>query len=264
MSKLFLVVGLLSLVGCASIHKGEYAKQVDEDGSVKKGNVTNSGIIVSGSEVSSLASKHFTQLDFTFENTTNQWIEIDKVNISYMDKKLNKLVKVPLGKKLMMWSEAAKQNKVIADHNRSVLIGAIAGVAAVGGAVSKNYRARGAAAAVLSASAGALAYNELKDKINDAELAKIVPKSHLLNTPLYIPPGLHAKRWIAIYLKNPYKSPYLSQVKISYRVGKKKRESILLPLRKANTSSSFQNRYHTHWKKINDEKRKKEEGYRPF
>jgi hypothetical protein len=264
MKKSAYILLLLTLVGCASIHEGEYAKEIDKDGKVIKGKVTRSGIVVSGSEVTHMASKHFTQLDFTFENTTSKWIEVDNITISYMNKKLNKLVKVPLGQKLGIWAKAAQQNASISDHNFNTVMAGIAGVAAIGGSFSKSRSTRQLALGLVSASGGALAYSEIKNKLNTLQLSQIVPEAHLLNMPLYIPPGLHTKKWITIYLEDPYNAPYMDKVKVSYRINSKVKESILLELRSDNTGSRFQQRYQDHWKRIKKKKRQKKGSFKPY
>jgi hypothetical protein len=259
-----LLLTILFLTGCASIHKGKYAQEVGQDGKIKTGKSTKSGIIVSGSEVKTMASKHFTQLDFTFENTTNSWIKVDKIKISYVNKKLDKLVKVPLGAKLHIWSQAATQNKAISDHNFSVAMAGIAAGAAAAGGLSSRSSTRGAAGGLLGASVGAMAYQDITNKVSSLELSKVVPQNHLLHSPLFIPPGLHAKKWITLYLKNPYKSPYLDKVKVSYRVNGKKSETVLLTLRGKNTSSDFQDRYHAHHKKISEDEKRSAGSYTPY
>jgi len=255
---------LVILTSCASIHDGHYAKEIGENGKVKKGKVTKSGIIVSGSEVTEMASNYFTQLDFTFENTTNKWIKVDKINISYENKKLDKLIKVPIGEKLSLWGKAAQQNKAIADHNFSMVMAGVVGAAAVAGGFSQNIKTQKASLGLIGASSGALAYNDIKNKLNSLQLSKIVPESHLLKVPLYIPPGLHTKKWITIYLQDPYNSPYMDRVKISYRINGEKKESILIKLRRENTHSKFQYKYQNHWKKIHKYQKQEEGDYNPY
>ena len=231
---------LFLLTSCASIHSGNFAKFLNKDGKVSSGKKSSSGIIVSGQEVKSMSSKYFAQLDLTFENTTDKWIKIDHIDLSYNNSELNKLMKIPVGEKLISWAKAAQQNQEISNYNTNLALGAVTGMATGAMLLSKNRSMSIAAQGVFAVSSGSLTYRSIVKTLNQVELAKVVPASHLLNSPIHIPPGLHVKKWITVHLERPYQSPFLKEILISYRANTKK-EKVLLKIRnKSLLFSKFQ------------------------
>ena len=238
------ILSAVFLSSCASVHEGNYAKEVNEDGKLVKSEKTKNGIVISGSENDDLASEYFTSLNFTFENTTSDWKHIKITKVDFLNGRLNKLLKIPVGEKLLEWSIASQQRKQISDHNSQMIVGAITAAAVGVAGLSKSGNTRIAAVSVAGAGAATLSYQQISNKLSSLEKAKVVPDRHLLRGSFYIPPGLFSKRWMTVYLKRPFKSPYLQKVRIDYLVNKK-RESVVITLRGKDTSSDFQNRYHS-------------------
>lgn len=225
----------LVLVGCASIHNGNYAKN-EKGESIKKGN-----LIVSGIENSSLSSQYFLPIDFTFENLTNEFVTITAVKVEFKETEANAQMSVPMGSELVAWSKAAQQNAAISDYNTALVLGSIAVAGAVG---AQSNSSAGNAAAIAGATAFVgLSVQEINNNLSALEKAKILPETHIYSGDFVIPPGLHSKKWIAFYAKDPLKFPYLREVNVTVSTSKGDSHSFKIPFRKAINTSSFQGRH---------------------
>ena len=194
--KLLLLSFILS--SCASIHQGEVAK------------TTNKYVVGSGRIMHDMSDEYHTFVNFTFENMTNKWMRVKKVEFS-CDEKCMKNTKILLGKDLITWSEAASSKKALEDYNRSMLLG---GLAIAGAAVAASSNSSGGQTAGLAAygvGVGGLATQDINKSLNKIEVAKVVPESHLL-APFSIPAGLFIRKWIVLY--SPKESAYPRDVKI--------------------------------------------------
>ena len=113
---IILTVVFLSVLcaGCvARAHPGKYALESDGGPNAKftkpeKGMKPDSDLIVSGREIRELASKYFGVVDFTFENTTGQWINVTDIGLDFGNDTVNKSVEIPLGDKIALWAKAVK------------------------------------------------------------------------------------------------------------------------------------------------------------
>jgi hypothetical protein len=255
------VILILTLSACASIHSGDYAKEVTETGVISSAKATKSNIVVSGSEITSMSSEFFTMVDITFENKNNKWVEITNIQLSYGDKVLDDNFKVPLGEQLTIWGEAADQNKAIGDYNTGLALSAIA---AIGGGVAASSRSKttqNVGLGVFAASATTLTYRQIVRELDGLELAKVTPRSHLLHQPFFIPPGLHTKKWITLNLENPLKVPFWEDLVISYKADGKE-EKIVLKVRKKESmrGSKLQNGYF----QMEQNKKKQDGSWTPY
>lgn len=122
-----LILVILFMNACATIHGGgNYAVPV-------KGNVTSDtfatevknvdktstekGLLVSGSENTSLSSQYFTLIDLTFENIGAEWLRVTKVAIDFGSDKANSEIRFPIGQDLMDWAQSAQQVQAIRNYN---------------------------------------------------------------------------------------------------------------------------------------------------
>lgn len=236
-----LILALVLVTGCASVHQGNFATSIDGDdtGPENKSKTTALGLMVSGAEDSSLSSKYFGHIQLTFENKSNHWVHIKKVTVQFEDESVNQKTVIPVGGDLTSWAEAAQNAKAIRDYNTSLLLSS---VAAVGGAAMSRGGTTGQVGALaLIGSGTALTVKGVMDIKSDIELAKVVPSSHLLSPEFIIPPGLATKKWVTFFTSEPLSLPYLEEIKISYITAEGKSEKLLLKFRdKARTGSQWQ------------------------
>ncbi len=251
MRYLILVCFTAFLASCASLHNGNYAQTIDANSANKAANSIGtkaplkSGLIISGEENTELASDYFTALDLTFENTTNDWIRIKSVKIDFGDETLNKEINFPVGQDLAQWANSAQQRSEIKSYNTSLVLGAITAGAGTVGTLSSDKTARNVSLATMGAGGLALTATSLSKTSHSLGEAALVPKTHLLAGAFTIPPGLHVRKWITLYTRNPLKIPYASNVTLTLNEADGTNEKVLLHFRKFNLASSDWQRKHS-------------------
>lgn len=196
------------MCACASV-RGSHVAQ-PENSSNKK--ISGKGLIISGTEMTVLGSKHFINLDFSLENSTNKYINIKKISLDFGSPETNSQFQIITGKDLLAWADATQQNVEISNNNANVILSSVylAGIV-VAASTDNNV----VATAGLAASTGALAagtYRDIKNHVqnleksqlyaNNSERAAIVPYSHIAAPSFSVPPALHSKKWVTLYAQN--------------------------------------------------------------
>lgn len=224
---------LAILLGCANVHTGKYATQVGEQGEKveQKGKLTKLGLIISGRERTELSSKYFGLLDFTFENCTQDWIRIKRIEISFGNDVVDENISITSGDDIIYWQRAIKHRNIIDDQNTRALFGAIAvlgmGFAIAGG--SDELRMLGATSGLGAiTSLSVYEYNKNMAAITSSE---IFPASHILAEGFNIPPGLFTKKWILLNSRNHKKLGIIKYIFIKYTLDNGKSEKIKLYFR---------------------------------
>lgn len=213
LSRQLIVGSIILLSACASIRSGKYAEP-EAKGQDK--HASTSGVVISGAENASLSSTHFAEVDFTFENKSADWIRIKSVTLDFGDPALNEAVKLPVGNDLIAWAKAAEQNKAISDYNTAMVLGSVAAVGSVAAMTSRDQGVQSAGALAALGATGGLAVSSIRDERRKVELAKVVPPDHILSDGFVNPPGLHAKKWVAFYTRDPKALPRIKYVAIAY------------------------------------------------
>lgn len=238
-----LLIAAASLIffgACASIHSGNFATPVGSEQLKSVRNISSLGLVISGQEVLELASKYITAIDLTFENTTPQWMRIDKIEVSFGGSELDKKIFFLIGNDLFAWSEAAKQQQAIRDHNTDLFLGSVLALGA-GMAIGENGGDTRAVGASLAATSGSvLAASSIGRELQGLELAKVVPSNHLFSTPFIIPPGLHTKKFLVLYTEKPLDIGYVANVLLRYTTATNKSEQVKLSFRWDRALSSWQ------------------------
>ncbi len=231
----------------AKVDAATFAKELSIDDQMRGDNVekkvTGMGLLVSGSENTSLASAYFTMVDFTFENKGAEWLRIKKVAIDFGSPVSNADVRFPVGQDLLDWAESAQQIKAIRDYNMQMALGAAAGAGiAMSGSGSSSGRNAG-----LATTAGAgmvLAASNISEKLDSIQRARVVPEGHLLSGPFAVPPGLHKQKWLTLYVQKPDAIPFLKKIALTFTYENGATESVLLRLRNPLTSTSVFQKKH--------------------
>lgn len=186
----------MTLMSCASYNAGESAI-------VKNGD--SSKLSVKGELVRDYTTDNFILINVGFENMSENWKRFKYVEMVETDS--IKDAKVVVGNDLVTWSESMKTKLAVDQHNRSVLVGSIAGLAAVGaGVVSGNNGDLKLAKGLVIGGSALLsleAINEVSKKADALELASLVPRSHLYH-PFAVAPGLVSKKWILLQIKKDH------------------------------------------------------------
>lgn len=232
-SLLSFVLFSIITTGCASIHHGKIATEVGSntplDGDVD--------LAISASERTSYSSDYFGVVDFTFQNNTNEWINVDRINLDFADDVLNKEVGIVIASDLSLWSEGISNLKAVQDHNRRLLIGTIAGIAGGIAEISNSKGTQQLGTSVFLAGTTALAIDAYQGHMDKIQKSKLLPADHILSGPLRIPPGLFLRRWIVLYTKNPDLIPNMHQFHLKLRKDKKQTKNYQVAFRSEKTSS---------------------------
>lgn len=231
----------LAAVGCASVANREAAVPVTDQGQLSKSDVTPNGLRVSGEELDELASPNFGVLEVTFENPTQAWARIASVELDFGATAAKAEVSVPLGDDLTSLVQATAQRNAIAYSNVQTALALLALGGAAVSAASPNATTAAVGAGVGAGAVGALVLDERSETARTAEQAPRIPELHLLHGPFSVPPGLFAKRWIALETKDGADIPCVDHVTINYSVGAA-RERVLLQFRSQ--------LYHSRWQPI--------------
>lgn len=232
---------ILILSGCASVHNGNYA-QVENSSKTKSKNEsqrTSSGLIISGQEIKDLSSKFIAQLDFTFENKSNKWIRINQIKLDFGSNEANDKISFPVGTDLNAWASSAQQTQAIKNYNFNMAMKTVAALGVTSAISSGNNQNQHIAGLLTSLGASsALTAKAAQAQLNQVQLANLVPESHLLSGNLVIPPGLHTKKWIAVYTATPYDMPYIDTVIFEITSSDGSIEKLKLPFRVSGMSKS--------------------------
>jgi hypothetical protein len=227
-----LVVVLLGLAsGCASVANSQGAVPLDARGQPVGGKTTPAGLRVTGEELSDLASPHFEVLEVTFENPSERWIRLRDVKLDFESPANNAIVRFPIGSELHSLMQATQQRNAIAGMNKRSALALVALGGAVAAGAATEPRAEAAAGLLSVGAVGALAATDVNDHVQKLERAPNVPELHLYSGPIQVPPGLFAKRWVAIEAQDRAGGPCLQTVLIDYALETGGRERVSLKFR---------------------------------
>lgn len=184
--------------GCATVQSARHAYPIDEQGHVSKNAVTRSGLVVSGEELTDLASPNFGALELTFENTSTDWRRIRRVSLDFGGATNNQFIRIPWGDDIRAWYDATVQRSRIHATNRRLATGAVALAGMTVATTSSNETARAVGGiAALGALAGLLA-EQSSAAVSSAERVAFFPENHLFAGPFAVPPNLFTKKWVTL------------------------------------------------------------------
>jgi hypothetical protein len=228
------VISALGAAGCATVAEGEVAKPIDMHGQYLPTTTTGSGLVVHARELSELSSEDTGVVEVTLENTTHDWVRLESVRLDFETPIENAGVTVPDGPDLAAWHAAiAKRNAVRAENEETALaLVSLAGAVGAAGSHAGGRRAVGAGVAVGAAFASGAAARDAA--------AQIYPDDHLFNTPIVVPPGLFATRWIALTTKPEVSGHCLERAVLDYDTSKHERERLVMPFRPRWNGSEWQ------------------------
>jgi hypothetical protein len=236
--KLARVLLVLVGTGCATVHSGEYAVPLDVPGGYH-GPTTAGGLLISGREITGVATPSVGAVEVTFENRSRDWIRIEVVRLDFHNDAANQLVTTPADADARNWAQAVAQRDAIELTNRK---NALAGVAVAGHVVASmgDHSAVGALGAMVALGALiGLAATAIDEDVQNAERVSFLPQDHLLVVPFAIAPGLFVKKWIALTTVAP-QIPCLDSFILSYDIAGGRHERVRLHFRDPDGYSSWQ------------------------
>ena len=233
--RLFFLTLCLLVSGCASVEKNIAATQ--ESGK-------QSRLKVSAELNNDLSSEYFGMIEFSFENQTNKWIEINDVIVDVNDEMLRKSSKFTSGNELAAWSKAISARNRIESYNKAIAYSAIIGLASATAVSSSSNNTRGAATGVAVAGLTSLTVEQFIKYKNEAEGGAIYPSGHILNSNLLVPPELFSQYWLLINTTDHETNKLLNKISmtINYKDGESEKFSF-------NLFSSYLNTHRYRWQK---------------
>jgi hypothetical protein len=190
MKKPSLLLLLLGFAGCASVHEGRIAES--------KGPDKIAGLVISAEELTDPGAESFSMVSVTFENKTEEWLRVDKVEVLIGEALADK-VSIVVGQDLKDWVSAMEARGRMEQHNRAM---AQLGLVAVGG-VALAAAGRGDTGLALAGGVAVLGANAwmmtdiIKASHASATEAQTLPDNHVLR-PFAIPGKMFLRRWLLI------------------------------------------------------------------
>ena len=224
---LSLILSALIITGCATADYSNYGYQVNEDntGKSKKNPKTELGLIVSAQDDGVFESNYFGVINFSFVNTSQEWIYIKNIRIDFGDDAKNDNIKIISGNDIVTWRDSTMLRNNIDEHNMNLFLGTLAVTGAVL-SVSGNKNVKTAGQAMLLGAEGSLTVKALSDSYDKIQFSTIFPQSHLLNSDFAIPPGLFVRKWVVLNTKNHDKTGPITSLDIEYLTENNKKEKV--------------------------------------
>ena len=229
----FILAGAVAVAqGCATIHSGPYGVPVDA--AKRPVPAAAAPLRVSAAEISNASSPYFGLVEVTFENDSPAWLQIDRVDLDFGSPQKNSSVQIPWGDDLQVWSEAVRVRNEVNAANMATALGTLTTLTTLGWAVFGHH---GPAPATTAAhiggvlTVGAIGALYASDRAQAAEAASTGPtfaSTHLLATPIRVPPGLFAKRWILLYTAARPLGGCLDEVVLGYQLSDHRQARVLL------------------------------------
>lgn len=184
-----LVFSALLLSACATVHPGEFAKPVSGE--------TDKGLLISGEQLNDSNEEPFQLVGITFENQTDQWLRIEKVDVVISAKNVTSHSLV-LGKDLVYWAEAKAARAALKEKENRLALAMLGGaVAATAGAASRNDTLLLSGVGVYLAAGTWAISDSVRAEVRAGENPKTVPDTHI-HTPFSVPGQGFMRRWVLL------------------------------------------------------------------
>jgi hypothetical protein len=143
------------------------------------------------------STEYFGMVGFVLENTTNQWITIDSVEIDGEPQDRTNVI-ITGGNDINTWFTSMNKAKQIESINRQRLWGTISFISTLGVIASKNENVQTVAAMGALTGHTALTVERFSEFRRMIDLYDYFPEDHFMRTPFRIPPGLGVDKWMVV------------------------------------------------------------------
>ena len=238
MTKLIIMTLSLALTSCATIHKANFAKQVNkkkvqstknrrmyERTKFGDKNKTDSGLVISYEWNDTYEDKYFKNLAFTFENRSNEWKKIEKIGVEFGEGTNSKEIFFLSGAPLASFLKAKELSIAVDAKNKAALVGALAGISAsANSSVNNDYSNYSAGIVAMSAATSVL--RGVEGQLNH------FPEEHLFGSKerFLIPPNLAITKYLVFYTKNEKNFDSFDKLYISYELKDGTKEKLELQI----------------------------------
>ena len=224
LSKIATIVISLFLIGCAQLHKETPTKLVESDKDDGR------RLVITTELNESLSSEHFGMMEFVLENRTEDWLEIENIELLIENKTIRRSVRFTRGEEFSIWNKAVSKKISVENYNKSLLYGSLLGVAGGLSATNNNSNAKDLGKILGVATLGSLTVDEVSQLRKRVEGVDLFPGGNLLNPNKKIPPDLFVESWLLINTRNHDSSPLFSEFKLKITYSDKASEVYLVPI----------------------------------
>jgi len=146
------------------------------------GLVYSSQVTVGGELLDNYCTDLFGMIKVRIENNTDEWIKVDKVDVSFGSEDIDKKVEIVSGGKLTAWNDAIRVRASESNFSTRLMLGAIGALG--GGALKNSNLSNGVALGAVSA----FTANEVSTSWSNIQSRNVFPRTHLLNGVTLLPP----------------------------------------------------------------------------
>ena len=229
---LLILTAAMMFTGCETVDKSNYAESVTKVAGEDEGK-TKTGLVISGDEADSISTEYFGTVEFVFRNTTDEWIRVKNLKISFGDENIDKNVLVPVGQDLYEWQKAFTKQLAIDYRNKSRFLATAAFISGAVTAATSDSKEANRAAAVFGTAVAAMAINDINSAAKMENMAATAyPEDHLLGGNFAVPPGLFANKFIVLNSRKNSEIGYLSKIIIEYETESGIKDKVVLQFRK--------------------------------
>ncbi len=229
---LSLMAVTLIFTGCETVDKSNYAESVTKVGD-EDGGKTKTGLVISGDEADNISTEYFGTLEFVFRNTTDEWVRIKNLKISFGEENIDKNVLVPAGQDLYEWQKAFSKQMAIDYRNSSRFLATAAFISGALTASTSDSKEANRSAAVFGTAVVAMAINDINSAAKMGNMAVTTyPEDHLLGGNFAVPPGLFVNKFIVLNSRKNSEIGYLSKIIIEYETENGIKDKVILQFRK--------------------------------
>lgn len=230
----------LALTGCATVAGGPHGEYLDATGKPSDQAAQAAKLKVSAREMTSMSSRYFAELEFTFENPTAEWVRVEKIGLDFGSEKTNQAISLPWGSQLESWAEATHQRNVIREINDRIALELI-GAGVMLSAAATSHRPGAVAVTVGGMMALTAAAATASENASAPDGRPTFNGRHLLALPLDVPPGLFLKRYLIVNTPQAPELPCLTVVTMTYDLSDKSTHRVAVRFRiPYNNSSEWQ------------------------
>lgn len=231
----------LTAAACDPIFQSTYvATPIDAQGHASGKEATKAGLVLSGQELPEFSSPSLGAIEVTFENRSNRWLHVRDLAFWFGSDAVNQSILVPSGADLDAWTDTVViHNNLFRTRRTGMATSSLSAAALASSLAARPRRAAGATPYAASLSVAEL--SALRMSNDSAALDALrLPAEHLLASPINVPPGLFAKRWIVLYTPDPRKTGCVRQMQVGYRLDDGHVEYVSLRFREPQSLSPWE------------------------
>lgn len=216
------VFSLYFLFGCAGIHKDIEAQDMTSDG--------QKGLLKVSAEVNNaLSSEYFGMVEFTIENRTDQWMNIERFEVDAGQAQNRRMV-FTLGRDFDIWSSAIVARNRVESFNRASAYNAILVSAALVSETDEPPSVSDGANIVGGTVLTSMSVEQIGQVRDRAEATPIFPENNILNEHIRIPPGLFVTAWLLINTNHHENNPPITELFLKAKYEDGRSDTFKIPL----------------------------------